>query len=55
MTKEQTPHPSSWMGYISQVKDIVNRELSEKEYKILMQSYITSVSVEDVVKKLEEK
>lgn len=53
--KEHTPHPSSWMGYISQVKEIVNRELSEKEYKILMQSYITSVSVEDVIKKLEGK
>lgn len=54
MTKEHTPHPSSWMGYISQVKEIVNRQLSEKEYSILMNGYINSVSVEEMVIKLEE-
>lgn len=53
--KSHTPHPSSWMGYISQVKEIVNRQLSEKEYSILMNGYINSVSVEEMVIKLEEK
>lgn len=53
--KTHIPDPSSWMGYISRVKEKVGRQLSEKEYSILMQSYIHSVSVEDVVKQLEEK
>lgn len=55
MAKEQTPHPSSWMGYVSQVKEIVNRQLSEKEYSLLMNGYINSVSVEQIVIKLEGK
>lgn len=53
--KTHTPHPSSWMGYISQVKEIINRQLSEKEYSILMNGYINSFSVEQMVIKLEEK
>lgn len=53
--KTHTPHPSSWVGYISQVKDIVNRELTENEYKILMNGYINSVSAEEMVIKLKEK
>lgn len=53
--KTHTPDKSSWMGYISQVKEKISRQLSEKEYSMLMHAYIHSVSVEDVVKQLEEK
>lgn len=53
--KTHIPDPSSWMGYISQVKEKIGRQLCEKEYSVLMQNYIHSVSVEDVVKQLEEK
>lgn len=53
--KTHVPDKSSWMGYISRVKEKIGRQLSEKEYSVLMQSYIHSVSVEDAVKQLEEK
>jgi len=53
--KTHTPDQSSWMGYISRVKEKIGRQLSEKEYSMLMQSYIHSTSIEDIVKKLEEK
>ncbi len=52
--KTHTPGKSSWMGYISQVKEKIGRDLSENEYKILMYRYLHSVCVNDVVKKLEE-
>jgi hypothetical protein len=41
-----------WQGYVNKVKELIERDLTPKEYPALMQMYINSVSTEDAVKKL---
>ena len=51
--KEHIPSPSSWMGYITIVKEYMSRELTESDYKVLMKGYINSVDVKTIVNQLE--
>jgi hypothetical protein len=53
MTKERHPM-SSWCAYTSFLKEKLGRRLTQEECSVMMQLYITGVSVEDALKQLEE-
>lgn len=48
------PDPSSWMGYVQRVKELVDRELTNKDYKKMMYGYINNTPIKDIIKQLEE-
>ena len=48
-----THTPSFWMDYCSAIKESVQRELTQKDYSVMMASYIARISVEDCVNQLE--
>jgi hypothetical protein len=43
---------SSWDAYITEIKKVIGRALTETEYSLLMQQYIRAVSVIEAVEKL---
>lgn len=45
--------PNGWMSFVSAIKESVQRELTPKEYSVMMASYIGRKSVEECVKELE--
>lgn len=55
-TNKKERHPmSSWCAYTSFLKEKLGRRLTQEECSVMMQLYITGVSVEDALKQLEEK
>lgn len=50
--KECTYETTCWQGYINYIKEHVARELTEKEYKDMMQKYISGIKVEECLESL---
>ena len=44
----------SFIGYCHFINEAINRKMTDKEYKLAMQSYIRAVKYEDFVKTLKE-
>jgi len=47
--------PNGWMAYCSAIKESVQRDLTKRDYSVMMASYIGRVSVDECVSQLENK
>lgn len=52
MSKEHKYDPNSWVMYIKNVKNIVDRELTAEEYKLMLDAYIKPIPAEEFAKAL---
>lgn len=50
--KEYTCETTCWQGYINYIKEHVARELTEKEYKDMMQKYISGIKVDECLESM---
>jgi hypothetical protein len=45
--KDHTPFPNSWIAFCTKAKELSNRELSDKDYKVMMSFYVNGEKVEE--------
>lgn len=50
--KEYTYETTCWQCYINYIKESLARELTEKEYKDMMQKYISGIKVDECLESL---
>lgn len=53
--KTAQPTLDTYIGYCHYINQAIDRKMTDKEYKLAMQSYIRAVKYEDFVKTLGEK